>query len=53
MPVEQAIAVNLKNEMGVAYLNAFIDDVRASGFLREIVESSGLAGVEVAPGIAR
>ena len=53
MPVEQAIVVNLQNEMGVAYLNAFIDDVRASGFLREIVESFGLAGVEVAPGIAR
>jgi len=34
-------------------MSAVADDVRASGFLREIVESSGLAGVEVAPGIAR
>ena len=53
LPVEQSIVVNLQNGMGVEYLNAFIDDVRASGFLQEIVESSGLAGVEVAPGMAR
>ena len=53
LPVEQSIVVNLQNEMGVAHLTRFIDDVRASGFLQDIVESSGLAGVEVAPRMRR
>lgn len=53
MPVEQAIVVHLQNDMGVAHLNAFIGDVRTSGLLGELVEGSGLAGVEVAPPIMR
>jgi hypothetical protein len=30
-------------------IDAFIDDVRASGFLRDAVARSGVIGLEVAP----
>jgi len=30
-------------------INAFIDDIRASGFLQDAVTRSGVIGLEVAP----
>ena len=49
MSAEQSIAVLKGNDVAVAHLNRFIDDMRASGLLHEIVARSGLSGVEVAP----
>jgi polar amino acid transport system substrate-binding protein len=43
------IAPKGKTEV-LAAINRFIDDVRASGFLKKSVEASGVAGLEVAPG---
>ena len=49
MNAEQSIVVTLDNEAGIALLNDFIDDLRASGFLQDIVDRYRIAGVEVAP----
>ncbi len=53
LPVEQSIVVAQQNEAVVSRLDGFIDELRASGFLQEIVDRYMLAGVEVAPGGAR
>ena len=50
LPVEQSIVVAQENEAAVPHLDQFIDELRASGLLQEIVERYMLAGVEVAPG---
>ena len=53
LPVEQSIVVAQENSVVVPQLNQFIDELRVSGFLQEIVDRYMLAGVEVAPeGIA-
>ena len=49
LPVEQSIVVSQQNGAMVAHLDLFIDAVRDSGLLQEIVERYGIAGVEVAP----
>jgi polar amino acid transport system substrate-binding protein len=51
--VQQSIVVRKDNVSGVAALNRFIDDIRASGQLERIVAGANLAGVEVAPGPSR
>jgi polar amino acid transport system substrate-binding protein len=53
LPVEQSIVVAQENESIVSQLDLFIDELRASGLLREIVDRYMLAGVEVAPKGAR
>ncbi len=53
LPVEQSIVVAQQNEPVVSQLDRFIDDLRASGYLLEIVDRYRLAGVEVAPKGAR
>jgi polar amino acid transport system substrate-binding protein len=53
MNAEQSIVVTQENEAGIAQLNRFIDETRSSGFLQSIVDRYGLAGVEIAPKIAR
>jgi polar amino acid transport system substrate-binding protein len=49
LPVRQSIVVRKENAAGLTILNRFIDEIRDSGFLRNVVEQSKLAGVEVAP----
>lgn len=49
LPVEQSIVVSQENGAIVAQLDLFIDAVRDSGVLQEIVERYAIAGVEVAP----
>ncbi|TDJ43827.1 MAG: transporter substrate-binding domain-containing protein [Gammaproteobacteria bacterium] len=49
LPVEQSIVVAQENEAVVSRLDLFIDELRASGFLQEIVDRYMIAGVEVAP----
>ena len=48
--VPQTIIVLKGKAEVLAAINRFIDDVRASGFLRKAVEASGVAGLEAAPG---
>ncbi len=49
LPVEQSIVVAQENEAVVPQLDLFIDELRASGFLQEIIDRYMIAGVEVAP----
>ena len=49
LPVEQSIVVAQENTAVLPQLGLFIDELRDSGFLLEIVERYMLAGVEVAP----
>jgi polar amino acid transport system substrate-binding protein len=48
--VPQTIIVPKGKTEVLAAINRFIDDVRASGFLKKSVDASGVAGLEVAPG---
>ena len=47
--VPQNIVVPMGKPEALAAVNAFIDDVRASGLLREAVAKGGATGVEAAP----
>ena len=49
LPVEQSIVVAQENEAIVSQLDLFIDGLRDSGFLQEVVDRYMIAGVEVAP----
>jgi len=47
--VTQAIVVAKGKPAALSDINAFIDDVRGSGFLQDAVARSGVIGLEVAP----
>jgi polar amino acid transport system substrate-binding protein len=47
--VPQNIVVPMGKPEVLAAVNAFIDDVRASGFLRDAIARSGIVGIEQAP----
>lgn len=47
--VPQTIIVGKDKRAALAAANAFIDDIRSSGFLRDAIARSGVIGVEVAP----
>jgi polar amino acid transport system substrate-binding protein len=47
--VPQTIIVGQDKSEALAAVNGFIDDVRASGFLREALTRSGIIGITVAP----
>ena len=47
--VEQSLVVGKGDPARVSYLNRFIDDLRASGFLQAAIDRAQLHGVEVAP----
>jgi hypothetical protein len=51
--VEQALIVAKGDPARLAYLNRFIDSLRASGFLQGAIDRAGLHGVEVAPSSGR
>lgn len=48
--VPQTIVVPKGKPEALAQVNRFIDDVRASGFLRGAIKASGVVGLEEAPG---
>ena len=47
--VPQNIIVPMGKPEALAAVNAFIDDVRASGFLRDAIQKGGAVGTEAAP----
>jgi polar amino acid transport system substrate-binding protein len=47
--VPQTIVVGKGNTKALAAVNALIDDVRQSGFLKAALERSGIVGIDVAP----
>jgi polar amino acid transport system substrate-binding protein len=47
--VEQTIIVPKGNAEGLKTVNQFLDTVRASGFLRQAMERSGVVGLSIAP----
>lgn len=47
--VPQTIVVGKGNMKGLATVNALIDDMRQSGFLKAALERSGIVGIDVAP----
>ena len=49
MSAKQSMIVPRGNAAGIAHLNAFLDELRASGALQRIIDRHGLAGVEIAP----
>jgi polar amino acid transport system substrate-binding protein len=52
--VEQAIAVSKGNTAALQFVNQFLDDAKASGFLRRVIDRAGLAGAaDPAPPRAR
>jgi polar amino acid transport system substrate-binding protein len=48
--VPQTIVVAKDRRDALLALNRFIDDVRASGFLQQVIAGSGIIGLEMAPG---
>jgi len=48
--VEQTMIVSKGNADALKAVNQFLDAVRASGFLRQAMERSGVVGLSVAPG---
>jgi polar amino acid transport system substrate-binding protein len=49
MVIEQAMGVPRGRDAGLAYAKAFIEEVKASGFVARALEKSGVRGVPVAP----
>ena len=47
--VEQAMVIAKGNAAAVDFLNGFIDDARASGFLKTVIARAKLSGVEAPP----
>jgi len=47
--VQQAIGAPKGRDAGAKYLRDFVDDVKASGFVRRAIEKNGIRGVAVAP----
>ena len=47
--VQQAIGTPKSRAAAAGYLRAFVEDVKASGFVAEAIAKSGVAGVSVAP----
>jgi len=49
MGVQQSIAVPKGRDAGLAYLQCFVEDVKASGLVARAIEKTGAHGVSVAP----
>lgn len=47
--VQQAIGTQKKNSAGAAYLKAFVEEVKASGFVAGLIERHKVIGLSVAP----
>ena len=49
MSVQQAIGTGRKNTAGAAYLSAFVEEVKASGFVQGLIDKHKVRGLSVAP----
>jgi polar amino acid transport system substrate-binding protein len=49
MVIQQAMATPLGREAGAAYLNRFIEEMKASGFVEQALARHGIEGALVAP----
>ena len=49
MAIEQALGIPKGRDTGAKYLCEFIEDVKASGLLAQVIEKAGIRGVSVAP----
>ncbi|HET7340617.1 MAG TPA: ABC transporter substrate-binding protein, partial [Methylomirabilota bacterium] len=47
--VQQAIGTPKAREAGAAFLRAFVEDVKASGLVAQLIARNGAQGVSVAP----
>ena len=47
--VQQASGTPKGNDAGAAYLRAYIEDAKASGFVASVIQKNGIGGVTVAP----
>ena len=53
MVIEQAMAVPKGRAAGVPYLAAFVEDMKASGFVAAQLRANGIDGAAVAPPATR
>jgi polar amino acid transport system substrate-binding protein len=51
--VEQTLIVPKGDQENLKAVNQFIDDIRASGFLRATIDRSGIIGIAVAPSVVK
>ena len=47
--VQQAVGTSRKNTAGAAFLHAFVEEVKASGFVTSLIEKHKVVGLSVAP----
>ena len=47
--VQQAVGTPKARDAGAKYLQEFVEDVKASGFVGRAIEKNGIRGVAVAP----
>jgi polar amino acid transport system substrate-binding protein len=50
MVIGQALAIPTGRDAGAQYLRAFIEDVKASGLVAQLMEKHGISGAAVSPG---
>jgi polar amino acid transport system substrate-binding protein len=51
MAIQQALGIPKGREAGINYLREFIDDVKSSGLVAQVIEKAGVRGVSIPPGI--
>ncbi len=49
MAIQQALGIVKGRDAGAKYVREFIEDVKASGLVAEMIEKAGVSGVSVAP----
>ena len=49
MSVQQAIGTGRKNAAGAAFLRAFVEETKASGFVQSLIDKHKVRGLSVAP----
>jgi len=47
--IQQAIGTPVGRDAGAAYLRAFVEDIKANGFVAQAIERNGACGLTVAP----
>ena len=53
MVIGQAVAIPNGHDEGARYLRAFVEDVKASGLVAQLIQKHGINGVAVAPSTAQ
>ena len=47
--VQQAVGTSPKNAAGIAFLRKFVEEAKASGFVKQLIERHKVVGLSVAP----